>query len=195
MLKVSVPVYSVNITEDEKKQAATTRDNFKHLLKFMEDAFEHLYILDNALEGIGDTKNFISLGKLFSQYKRKTQKLFNVFIKHLEQALIELNNTISDSEMERIRDVIVSEVREIRDGVLDLLDLLDNPEDKTFIQDFRSTVERVGRRADSLREVITDQLFSHIDHDIMGQIRLGHQAPLSIKRGFLWDLSNIPLRK
>lgn len=195
MQKSAAPVYTVDISENEKSQATNTREEFQVLLDLMEEAFDHLYILDNALEGMQDTTGLDQFGKLFLRYKRKARRLFNLFIKQLEKALKETNKTISDTELDRIRDTIVAEVRELRDGAIELFDLLENPENKTFIQDFRSTVERLGRRSDALRQVITDQLFSHIDHDILGQIRLGFKSSPLSKRGNSWDSLNIPLRR
>lgn len=193
--KTAIPIYSVEISEEEKAQASRTREEFQVLLDLMDEVFDHLLILDNALEGIQDPTGLAQFNKLFLQYKRKAKKLFNIFVKQLEKALLEMNKMVSDSEMERVRDTIVAEVREVRDGAIELFELLEMIEDKQFIQDFRATVERIHNRAESLQEIITDQLFAHIDHDILGQIRLGFELyPLS-KRGFLWELSNIPLRQ
>jgi hypothetical protein len=195
MYKSAIPIYSIDISEDEKSQAANTREEFQVLLEVMDEVVDYLNILNNALEGIQDTSELGQFNKLFLRYKRKARRLFNVFIKQLEKALKNVNKTITDTELDRIRDTIVAEVREIRDGAIELFDLLENPEEKTFVQEFRSTVERLIIRSDALKQVITDQLFSHIDHDILGQIRLGFLLKPVIKRSTSWDLSNVPLRR
>lgn len=174
MHKVSAPVYSIDISEDEQKQATQTRLEFEELLHVMEDAFEHLHILGDSLEGATETPQFAAMSKLFHQYKRKTKKLFNNFIVQLEKALLALHTTVSDAEMNRIRDTIVSEVGEIRDGVITLLDFLDKPEDKDFAKSFKETVDRVFKRAEALEEIIQEQLFEHLDRDVLGKIRLGY---------------------
>lgn len=185
MRKLATPVYSVDISEEEQEQAQRTRDQFEILLQKIDEAFDHLHVLNSAFEGVGDSGQFGSLTKLFHQYRKKTQRLFNDMIKQLELALKELHKTVSDTEMEQIKDTIVGEIREIRDGGIELLDLLENPTDKKFVQDFKATVGRVLQRGEALEEVISDQLLSKIDADVLGKIKLGTVAPLVVKRGFI----------
>jgi hypothetical protein len=184
MLKLAVPVYSVDISEEEQKQAQKTRDQFEDLVYKLDAVFDHLEVLNSAFEGVADSAQFGALVKLFHQYRNKTQRLFNEMIQQLELALKELNNTVSDTEMAQIKDTIVGEIREIRDGGIELLDLLEHPTDKKFVQTFKSTVSRVLQRGRALEEVIEDQLFAHIDGDILGRVRLGSTTPLVVKRGF-----------
>jgi len=195
MRKQAIPIYSIDITDNEMAQAAQTRKEFESLIFHMDDAFQHLYKLDSALESLKDSANFSSLADLFVKFRRKTKKLFDVFIKQLESSLFSINKMISDSEMVRIKETIVAEIREIRDGVNEILQVLEVPTDPQFIQDYREIVERIGHRANSLEEVITDQLYSHIDHDILGKIRLGSKKPALVIRGEKWDSLNIPLRR
>lgn len=196
LYRVAAPIYSIEISDAEREQAAQTRKDFESLTEIMNEAFEHLFILSDALNGVTETSQFVSMSKLFLRYTRKIRKLFNNFIKQLEKCLLALNKTVTDARMVKIRDTIVGEVREIRDGILEVLDILNEPDSKDFVQNFRTIVERLGQRSDSLEEVITDQLFSHLDEDILGHIRLGTVSDKFTKIG---DIScrflNIPLRK
>lgn len=182
-LKLAEPIYSIEINEEERAQAGLARKHFKDMLDKMDRAFSHLEILNNALNGFNDSTQFEQLRKLFKKYKRKTQEVFNEFIEQLESALKEAYRAISDTEMNRIIDTIVAEVREIRDGVIQLLHLLDEPESPEFIATFTDTVERLMKRKESLDEVVSDQLFSHIDFDILGKIRLGKRMIPLTKNG------------
>lgn len=172
-IKIAKTINVVEITEAEKEQAAKTRKAFEEMLDEMNSAFEHLELLNGALSGITDTAPLEGLRKLFKQYKRRIQGLFNEFIEKLEIALNEAYQTVSDSEMERILDTVVAEVREIRDGVQKLLILLKEPQDSGFVKGFTSIVERLKTRKDSLSEICTESLADHINYDILGQIRLG----------------------
>lgn len=173
MIRYSSPIYSIEISDEECQQAQATRVAFEDMLEKQEAAFEHLRLLSDSLTGAADSSVFLSMAKLFVQYRRKTKKLFNEFITQLEESLKALNETLSDSHMEKIRDTILNEVREIRDGVIEILEYLERPHEKTFIQDFTSTAKRLIERGEALNEIVTDELFGHLDEDILGELRLG----------------------
>lgn len=171
--KKAVTINSIDISPEEQEQAAKTRKEFEELLVRMNKAFEHLNTLNGALSDISDASLLEPLRKLFKQYKRKIQKLFNDFIEQLETSLLEANKTVSDSEMERIQDTVVAEIREIRDGAQKILVLLKDPQEADFIKDFTTIVEQLNTHRKSLDDIVKDQMFVHIDYDILGRIRLG----------------------
>jgi len=171
--KKAITINTIEITEEEKAQAVETRKRYEEMIDSMNHAFEHLNTLNGALGGISDSTELEPLRKLFKQYKRRTQEMFNEFIDCLEAALLAANKTVRDSEADRLQDTIVAEVREIRDGVQNILVFLKEPQAPDFIKDFTSTVERLNARRKSLDEVVSDGLFSHIDADILGLVRLG----------------------
>lgn len=171
--KRSNVIKSIEISDEERRQAVVTRKKFELLMDALADAFEHLNSLNGALGEIENPDELAPLRKLFKQYKRRTQKIFNELIDLLEAALIEMNKTVSDSEMERIQDMVVGEIREIRDGVERLLVLLKEPQESGFVKGFTTVMERLNARKTSLEEIISDQLFSHVDYDVLGRIRLG----------------------
>lgn len=171
--KRSNVINSIEISDEEKAQAVITRKKFELMLDSMSDAFEHLNTVNGALAEVQDPTELTPLRKLFKQYKRQTQKLFNEFIDSLEIALIESNKTVSDSEMERIQDTIVAEIREIRDGAEKLLILMREPDDVGFVKSFTGIMERLNIRRDSMGDLVSDSLFSHLDFDILSKIRLG----------------------
>jgi len=173
LTKKAITINSIEISEEEKAQAVVTRKAFETMLDAMNKAFEHLNILSGALSEISDPKSLEQLRKLFKQYKRNTQKIFNEFIDTVQTALEEIRKTVSDSEMERIQDTMVGEIREIRDGVEKLLVYLKEPQEADFIKNFTETVDRISTRREGLGELVQESLFSHVDFDILGKLRLG----------------------
>lgn len=172
-MKIAGPIYSIEISEDEKSQAQTTRDSFEILANNLDEAFDKLKVVRELLEQFKDPSHFKHLRDLFIRYKHRIISLFNEFLTQLQQALGHLNNTISDSEMENIKDTIVGESRELRDGIDELAEFLEEPDSPDFIKSFSETYDRLNERKNSLHEIITDHLFSHIDYDILGKIKLG----------------------
>ena len=173
MIKLSAPIYSVEVSDEEKAQATQTRESFKKLVDRLEQVFDKLKIVREVLDQFQDSTQFGRIGELFVRYKHRITDLFNEFQNHLQISLELLNKTLSDSEMENIKSTILAEAKEIRDGIEDLLSLLDSPESGEFIKEFTETCDRLQNRANSLEEIITDHLFDHIDYDILGRIKLG----------------------
>lgn len=171
--KTAITINTIEISPEEKEQATITRKKFEDMLDKMNQAFEHLGLLNGSLTGITDPKSLEPLRKLFKQFKRKMQRMFNEFIDALELALQESNKTVTDSEMDRIVDTVVAEVREIRDGAEKLLVYLKEPQESDFVKNFTATVERLNARRESLTEIVTDQLFVHVDEDVLNKVRLG----------------------
>lgn len=171
--KRSSVIKTIEISDEEKAQAILTRKKFENLMDCLEDSFEHLNGVNGALAEVDDSSQLEPLRKLFKQYRRRTQTVFNELIDKLEEALLEMNKTVSDSEMERIQDMVVAEIGEIRDGVEKLLVLLKEPQEPRFVENFTKIVERLNARKLSLVDIIQEGLYSHIDYDILSRVRLG----------------------
>lgn len=182
MKKLAEPVFVLDINDDERKQAEKVRDEFKKLEMLLGDAFDSLGRLVSAMQGMQHSDKIIELKPLFVKYKHRVQDLFNSFLDQLQTCLEQMNNMISDSETIKIRDTIIGEVREIRDGALGLIKFLGHPENPNFIKEFQETFVRLDAREKSLKEIISDQLASHINRDILGKIKLG-KSKIRLSKG------------
>ena len=183
MIRLSKPTYSVEISDDEKQQATTTRKEFAQMIDLLDASFEKLQKVKELLSQYNSSSDFKSIKDLFIRYKHKIVHSFNEFLDQLQLALEEMNNTISDTEMENIKNTIVEEVRELRDGVILITEALDTPESPDFIKIFSETFDKLDKRKISLVEIVNDHLFSHIDYDILGRIKLGCNRPHLSKKG------------
>ena len=183
MNKIAKPIYSVEISEDEMAQALKTRTSFEVLAQNLDDSFDKLKMVRELLEQFTDSSHFKQMRDLFIRYKHRVISLFNDFLKQLQIALENMNNSLSDTEMDNIKDTIVGESRELRDGIDELAEILDEPDSPNFLTSFKTTFDRLHERKNSLHEIITDHLFSHIDYDILGRIKLGYVRAKISKRG------------
>jgi hypothetical protein len=171
--KLAKPIYSVEISEDEMTKASKTRESFDLLAKKLDEAFDKLKMVRELLDQFTDPSQFKKMRDLFIRYKHRIVGLFNEFIDQLQAALESMNDSLSDTEMDNIKDTIVGECGELRDGMDTISEILDEPDSPKFLNNFKSTFDRLQERKDSLHEIITDHLFSHIDYDILGRIKLG----------------------
>ena len=183
MYKESEPTLVIDITNEERKQAETVRKEFKKLEGLLDAAFDSLNKLNGSLQQFTDSSEFVKLDHLFVQYRHKLQHYFNDFIDQLQVSLDQLNKMISDTETKKIRDTIIGESREIRDGALNILELLGDTSHQEFLKNFKETFVKLNGRRTAISEIITDQFFTHIDKDILGKIKLGrYKAQLSTRR-------------
>ena len=183
MNKIAKPIYSVEISKDEMSQATKTRESFDLLVKSLDESFEKLKMVRELLDQFTDSSHFKQMRDLFIRYKHRIIGLFNEFLTQLQVALEDMNKSLSDTEMDNIKDTIVGECGELREGIDKLAEILDEPDSPNFLNTFKSTFDRLQERKNSLHEIITDHLFSHIDYDILGRIKLGSVRAKISKRG------------
>ncbi len=85
--------------------------------------------------------------------------------------------------MRQVVEVINGQSAELYQSVSDLLRLLDHVDDPKFGDGFLLQSDQCIGKLTTLTDVIRDQLFRHIDYDILGTIRLGTANISLSKRG------------
>jgi hypothetical protein len=181
--KISGPAFSVPVSKEEKKIAEKLRAEFFDLLKELEKFSRYLDVFFDHVDNLTETEDLSSLRPIIKKYERKLKRKFNDFLQSLEEGLAHYNDTFADTELDNIRDLIIEHTKSMRKGLIGLLDIFDKVEDPDFIEEAKKIYEVILLSIKQLEFVIREELFDHIDFDILGRIRLGlHQAPL-IKRG------------
>ena len=79
---------------------------------------------------------------------------------------------ISDPDMIRLREIIIAEIGELSDGAEAIIDLLNETDRESFTKTIEQVAGQVEKRQRSIIEVIDSQLFNHIDHDILGKMKI-----------------------
>lgn len=183
MFKSADALLSIDINESEQRQAKKVRSEFKKLVANLDGVFKSLGSLNAGLIGLDENPQLSDYRYLFLKYRQRVQFLFNRFLDQFEHCLKELEKMVSDRETLKLKNSIIGEVRELRDGVLTLLELLREPGRQEFVKMYRETFLRLDQRQSSLSEIITDSLFGHIDNNILGQIKIGKSKFRLSKRG------------
>lgn len=182
MEKTADPAFSLPVSNHEKKIAEQIRKDFEGLLKELEKFSRYLLVFFDHADDLEGTENLRSLNPLIKRYEVKLKNRFNAFTDKLEEGLENYNNGFSDTELDNIRDLIIENTKNMRKGVIDLLKLFKKVEDPEFLKEVKDTYAIIQKSIDQLDFIIKDELFNHIDFDILGRIRLGvAQAPLCIK--------------
>jgi hypothetical protein len=181
-MKTAGPAFSLPVSKEEKKIAEELRKEFLTLLKELEKFSRYLLVFFDRIDDLADTENLHSLGPLMKKYERKLKKKFNDFLQALEEGLAHYNDSFADTELDNIRDLIIEHAKSMRKSLLTLLDLFDRVGDPEFIQSAKTAYEGIAKSIEQLEFVIREELFDHIDYDILGRIRLGSsQLPLTVE--------------
>lgn len=167
------PQMTLEITEEEKSKAKAIKKEFKTILKELDKALKVVLDLRDAIVNQRPTKEDLEKkyrGRLL-RYKSRIKKEFNHFLTHTRNTL-ELLADITDPEMIRLREILIAEIGEMSDGAEAFIDLLSETDRDNFTQSLERLVGQMEKRKKSIEDVVEDQLFGHIDHDILGRMKI-----------------------
>jgi ElaB/YqjD/DUF883 family membrane-anchored ribosome-binding protein len=170
---VANPQMTLEITEKEKEIARNVKKEFKTIVKELNSAIKIVLELRNAITDQRPSKEDLNTkyrGRLI-RYKRKLKEAFNHFLEHTKTTL-EKATEISDPEMIRLREILIAEIGELSDGVEALMDLFGETDRDNFTKTLEQITAQLEKRQKSIVDVVNSQLFSHIENDILGRIRI-----------------------
>jgi len=169
----SGPKMTLVVTETERAIAKEVKIEFKDIIKKLDKSIKAVIELRSALIEKHPTKEELKTkyrGRLL-RYRRKIQDVFNKFLISTKSALEKVVD-ISDPDMIRLRGILVAEVGELSDGAEAILDLLKEPDKDGFTKVLEQICAQLEKRQKSIKDVIDGQLFGHIDHDILGKMKI-----------------------
>lgn len=164
---------TVPISDAEKSIAIKVKDSFGVALNDLLTAVDIVTDLRDAVVSEQPTPDDINkkYKLLFKKYKHDIIEGFNSALIKVKSAL-ELLSEIIDPDMMRLREIIITEVGELSDGAEKIMDTLDESEKDDFIKKIEYIATQMEKRERSVIEVIETQLFGHIDHDILGRMKI-----------------------
>lgn len=183
-LKLADPTFNTKVSPEEKEAAKKVRILFEEFLKTQDAVSTHLDVFFEKLAEIKDTSNMQKISPVLRKYIQKYRDLCNEYIVALEKAVQFAACNFKDTDMNNIRDLIVESVRDIRNNSKDLIIAFSSIDSDQFVKNIQEIYEKIKKRMEQLEETISEELFGHIDYNILGKIRLSFtDIPLSIKQG------------
>lgn len=179
----------LDITNKEKDVARNSKQEFRDVLKKLAKCVSIIVEFKNAIvsQNPQDEELNIKYHARILRYRRKIKESVNDFLQYTKDCLNKLVN-ISDPGMIRLREIIVAEVGEFSDGAQSLMDVLysvDRADRSIFIKSVEQLTSQMEKRQRSIIDVIDNQLFGHIDHDILGKMKISKIRFDIIKRSRL----------
>lgn len=167
------PRLTLEVTEKEREVAKAAKKEFKDLLKQLDDALRLIFDLKDAVVKERPSQEDLKTkyrGR-FLRYRRKVQQEFNEYLLQLKDA-VERLKPITDSEMAKLRAIIISEFDAVSDGVEAFLSLLGEAERDGFTQKLERICTQLDKRKTSINEIIDSQFIGHVDSDILGRKKI-----------------------
>ena len=184
MRKKANPTFSSPVSDEEKEHARAVRKLFTEVLNSQKVLHTHLDVFSKELEKLQDTSGMSKIAPLLRRYSHKFRDLCNEYIKTLEGAVQSTADHFKDADMSNLRDLIVESVRDIRDNAKLFIAEFRHVEDEKFVDNIKGLIDKIVQRLEQIESSISDELFAHIDFNILGKIRLSyHDLPLSTKTG------------
>ncbi len=172
--KIAVgPRMTLEITDAEREIAKKVKKEFKQISKELDSALKVVLDLRDAIVEQRPSKEDLKnkyRGRLV-RYKKKIKDAFNHFLTHTKKTL-EMAVEISDPEMVRLREILVAEIGELSDGTEALMDLLNETDRDGFTKTLEQISAQLEKRQKSIADVIENQLFGHIEQDILGRMKI-----------------------
>ena len=167
------PQMTLEITDAEREAAKLVKKEFKQISKELDSAVKIVLDLRDAILDQRPSKEDLKnkyRGRLI-RYKKKIKDAFNHFLEHTKTTL-ESAIKISDPEMIRLREILVAEIGELSDGAEALMDLLGETDRDSFTKTLEQISAQLEKRQKSIIDVIDNQLFGHIEQDILGKMKI-----------------------
>jgi len=177
------PRLTMQVSERERSLAKTAKKEFKAILEDLDNALKVIYDLRDAIVQQRPSKEDLESqyrGRLL-RYRKKITNVFNKLLMRFKNAVQSLND-ITDPDMANLKKIMVSEFDELSDGVESVLKLLDEPGREGFTKELERLCTQMQRRSTSISEIIDNRLFSHIDSDILGKLKVSELKTRILKR-------------
>jgi hypothetical protein len=163
----------LNVTDTERTIATKVKSDFKIVLDRIDKAIKIVIDLKNAIVEQHPSKEELKqkyFGRML-RYRNKIRDAFNDFLT-LTRSSLERLSGISDPDMIKLREIIIAEIGELSQGAEALMDLLKECDRDEFSKTLEQIVSQMQKRQKSIIDVIDSQLFNHIDHDILGKMKI-----------------------
>jgi phytoene dehydrogenase-like protein len=181
-MKTAGPAFSVPVSNEEKKAAERLRKEFEDILKELEKCSRYLLVFFDHTDDFTDDQSLDGLAPLMKRYEKKLKQKFNNFLEALERGLEHYNESFSDTELDNVRDLIIEHVKSVRKGLIAIIDLFARLEDPEFVEAAQKAYQEISSSIERVDFVIREELFDHIDYDILGRIRIGSgEFPLTLR--------------
>jgi hypothetical protein len=169
------PRMTLMVTDNERAVAKQVKEDFRNILQKLDKSVRSITDLRDAMAEERPSKEDLKhkyRGRLL-RYRRKIRNIFNEFLSNVKNSLEKLSK-ISDPDMVRLREIIIAEIGELSDGAEAVMDLLKETDREGFSKTIEQITAQIEKRQKSIIDVIDNQLFNHIDHDILGRMKISN---------------------
>lgn len=174
-MKIAEVTFSMEVTPEEQASATHVRVQLKEFIVHLEEFQEFFDIFFESIDELESGKELIPIASVLKKYQIKLREMYNNIIRSMAAAIHAYQNIFTDSEMDAMQDIVLQNVAASRDSFIELMQQMDNFDEDDFIEDAKESYEQINKYLEKAQETVTNEWFGHIDHDILGKIRLSNR--------------------
>lgn len=178
------PAFRIPVSDTEKENAKIVRNTFESTLSARKALMDFLGLFFDNLEELDANGGIPKISTVLVKFTYKSKKKFNDFLRLFGQSIHSYESSFSDSDMDDILDLLIDNVQSTREFFIELVDIMGDLENDSFVAESSNKYNTLLELHESFTDIMTNQLLSHIDYDILGKIKIGKSLPLNLnKRG------------
>jgi hypothetical protein len=158
-----------DVSDEEKDQAEKALLYFNHAAKVLEIADEHLNIMKTPFKDNSeiDSKEIMKARAAIRRFRDKAVENFNDFKKASFKCVNIMNIFHSDTQTLKLMKSFISSIDELELKVNKFVDLFDDLESKSFVQNVVKYIEDIQKECDEVSEIIDKRIKNHIQNNIL----------------------------
>jgi deoxyhypusine synthase len=174
--------FAVPVTNDEKLRAESMRARFSNMLVNLAALEKFLNVFIEHSNDLPEGTSLSTIASLITKYENKLRTKANKVLYEIGDCLDNYGAGFVDNKLDNVKDLIIEAVTDMRNSIIELIKELSNPSDAQFLQRVKEKFTLLQQHIRHINIIVKNDLFKHIDQNILGKVRVGSQAfPLVIR--------------
>lgn len=178
---------SFNITDSEREQAEKATICFKHAVKLLKKASEHLNIMKTSFKDNPEipSEDIMKTRAAIRRYRDQCVENFNEFKNMAFRCVSVMQIFGSDTQIIKLMKSFINSVDELEDHVNKFVDLFNDLQSKEFTKKIVTSIEDIQKKCDEIKDLSDDRIRNYIQENVLASSwvdTVGNQLDLKIEK-------------
>ena len=178
---------SFNITDSEREQAEKATICFKHAVKLLKKASEHLNIMKTSFKDNPEipSEDIMKARAAIRRYRDQCVENFNEFKNMAFRCVSVMQIFGSDTQIIKLMKSFINSVDELEDHVNKFVDLFNDLQSKEFTKKIVTSIEDIQKKCDEIKDLSDDRIRNYIQENVLASSwvdTVGNQLDLKIEK-------------
>lgn len=178
---------SFNVTDAEQEQAEKALICFKHVVKLLKKASEHLNIMKTSFKSNPEipTKDVMKARAAIRRYRDQSVDNFNEFKNMAFKCVRAMQIFGSDTQIIKLMKSFINSIDELENKVNKFVDLFNDLQNKDFTKEIVKSIEDIQKQCDEIKDLSDDRIKGYIQSNILASSwvdTVGNELDLKIEK-------------